>query len=234
MSTYDFSLSASKLSLFKECRRCFWDYCINKIPQPKGKFPSLPNGLDRVVKVYADQFRGSLPPVLQGTIEGVLWGGIEEIKKKRTWQSNTKPCIQTPGGVVSLINAFDDLVLTPRGTFAICDWKSKGDAPKSGYAEQYYQVQSDTYHVHIQASGMQPDGRTHFVFWYPQAVLDPQDIHFGVDVQTIESSYERGYELICQAVECLRGGQPDYTETCELCHFAQQRVEAVLACVNPN
>ena len=229
MTTYDYSLSASKLALFAECARCFFDYCTLKIKQPGGKFPTITNGLDRVVKAYADHYRMALPPVLAGKIDGVLWGGVEEIRRKRNWQSNSKPLIETPGGWVQLINAFDDLIMTPRGTMAICDWKSKGDAAVEGYAERYYTVQSDIYHVHLQASGMNPEGKSYFVFWYPQAVRDNEEITFGVDVQVLASSYERGFELICRAVECLRGGQPEHSESCEPCQFSQHRVEAALA-----
>jgi hypothetical protein len=195
------------------------------------------------MKTYADKYRGRLPKFLEGKIPGTLWGTEAEIKRKRTWQSNTKPIIDTPSGRVSLINAFDDLLSVPNG-IAPLDWKTRGSAPDAGYAARYNTVQSDIYHVHLQASGMTPAGETYFVFLYPEELLDydgetipaptvpsPKDMSFGADVQVLESSYERGFELICRGTEILSGGQPDPHPGCELCRWAQKRVEAALACV---
>jgi hypothetical protein len=57
------------------------------------------------------------------------------------------------------------------------------------------------------------------------------EITFGVEVQVLDSSYERGIDLISRAVECLRGGQPEHSPACEPCQFSQKRVEAALACI---
>ena len=43
-----------------------------KVTRPRGIFPSLPSGMDRVIKTYFDHYRGSLPPELEGEVEGKL------------------------------------------------------------------------------------------------------------------------------------------------------------------
>ena len=67
-------LSASTLKLFQECPRCFWLHINKKIERPRGPFPSLPSGIDRVLKAYFDGYRkrGTLPPLIQGKLDGTL------------------------------------------------------------------------------------------------------------------------------------------------------------------
>ena len=73
------SLSPSKLGVLRDCAKCFYDANMMSCPQPRGIFPSLPGGVDRVMKMYLDQYRGGLPPSLKGQIPGVLWGTVPEI-----------------------------------------------------------------------------------------------------------------------------------------------------------
>ena len=59
-----YRLSPSALNLFKECPRCFWLTHHKVWKRPSGIFPSLPSGMDRILKVHFDKFRdgGRLPP----------------------------------------------------------------------------------------------------------------------------------------------------------------------------
>ena len=67
-------LSATTLKLFQECPRCFWLHVNKKIERPRGPFPSLPSGIDRVLKTYFDGYRQDreLPPLIRGKFEGQL------------------------------------------------------------------------------------------------------------------------------------------------------------------
>jgi len=61
-----YRLSPSALNLMKECPRCFWLTQHKVWKRPSGIFPSLPSGMDRVLKVRFDRFRdrGEMPPEL--------------------------------------------------------------------------------------------------------------------------------------------------------------------------
>lgn len=50
-------LSASTLKLFQECPRCFWLRINRKLERPRGPFPSLPSGINRVLKSYFERYR---------------------------------------------------------------------------------------------------------------------------------------------------------------------------------
>ena len=52
-------LSPSQLGLFKECPRCFWMGKVKGIGRPRGIFPSLPGGMDNVIKPHFDRYRAA-------------------------------------------------------------------------------------------------------------------------------------------------------------------------------
>ena len=58
-----YKLSPSSLTLFEECKRCFWLHHHGK-KRPETPFPTLPSGMDRILKIHFDKFRDKkkLPP----------------------------------------------------------------------------------------------------------------------------------------------------------------------------
>ena len=66
MSTKLPKLSPSALSLLKDCGRCFW-LSKNRVAKPRGIFPSLPSGMDTIIKDSHDRYRldgQKLPPII--------------------------------------------------------------------------------------------------------------------------------------------------------------------------
>ena len=49
-----------------DCPRCFWLAQHNIWKRPPGIFPSLPSGMDKILKEHFDKFmeKGELPPEL--------------------------------------------------------------------------------------------------------------------------------------------------------------------------
>jgi hypothetical protein len=62
-----YTLSPSTLTLMKDCPRCFWLDLNKNIKRPAAAFPSLPAGMDRILKIHFDSFRdkNELPPELK-------------------------------------------------------------------------------------------------------------------------------------------------------------------------
>lgn len=232
MAKWDFSLSASKLNVFNECRRCFWLINARKVARADTPFPTLPNGIDRVLKGYADHYRGSLPPMLAGMIEGaVLWGDVATMSKLRMWQSGWKTVVNTPHGSCSIIGAFDDLLLVTnraKNALAPLDWKTKGDVPKDS-GERYYRTQGDIYALLIQDNGWTPAGVTYLCYAYPTELVDGGGIGFGYQVYEIESSAERAVDLITEACGVLSGPMPEASATCPHCLAYRNRSRAEYA-----
>src|SRR3989344_4631467 len=67
MASQTFKLSPSAISLMNECHRCFWLTQHKKWKRPEGPFPSLPAGMDKVLKTHFDKFmnKGELPPEIR-------------------------------------------------------------------------------------------------------------------------------------------------------------------------
>ena len=60
-------ISPSSINLMEECPRCFWLAIHDKWKRPQGIFPSLPSGMDGILKVHFDKFmeKGELPPEIR-------------------------------------------------------------------------------------------------------------------------------------------------------------------------
>jgi len=229
MGSWDFSLSASKLGIFKDCKRCFWLQMTRKIERPRGIFPSLPGGMDRIIKSHFDQHRGDMPPKLRGQVPGVLWGSVEEINKLRNWQSGMKPIIKTPHGTVSLIGALDDLA-TDMGLFSPVDAKTKGSPVKEGDTEKYYGHQGDCYALMLRETGKPPSGKAYFFNVWPDMIYSnttvgqspgPIQLQFDQRTMVIDVDANRAVAMICQATELLRTADPikgpEASKTCDYC-----------------
>ncbi len=55
------------MKVLDDCPRCFWLQVVKKITRPSGSFPSLPSGMDKILKEHFDRFmeKGELPPELK-------------------------------------------------------------------------------------------------------------------------------------------------------------------------
>lgn len=225
---WDFSLSASKLNILKDCPLCFWLHMVKKVERPRGIFPSLPGGMDRALKAYMDQYRGSMPPELVGKVPGVLWGSVAEINKLRNWRGGLNPVIQTPNGSVSLIGALDDLAYDGF-CYASVDGKTKGSAVKEGDTEKYYQFNADVYSLLLRDTGKTPSEYSYFFYVWPERIrgivlTDPMLINFSYQVVKIKTSAESAYETICKATELLRAPKPPAPSLdCEYCNYSAKR-----------
>ena len=51
-----YKLSPSSLSLLSDCPRCFWLQLNKGVKRPEGIFPSLPSGIDRILKDHFDRY----------------------------------------------------------------------------------------------------------------------------------------------------------------------------------
>ncbi|MCX6815864.1 MAG: PD-(D/E)XK nuclease family protein [Candidatus Aenigmarchaeota archaeon] len=83
-----YKLSPSSMSTLKDCPRCFWLAINKKISPPAGIFPSLPSGMDAVLKKHFDACRkkGSIPEELKGTGARL----VSNTDLQKVWKSDFK------------------------------------------------------------------------------------------------------------------------------------------------
>src|SRR3989338_9347162 len=87
-----YSFSPSTLNLLKDCHRCFWLHFNKGIKRPEGIFPSLPSGMDRILKIHFDSFmeKGQLPPELCDNSECKGLKLFDDKEKLEEWRNNKK------------------------------------------------------------------------------------------------------------------------------------------------
>ena len=207
-------LSASTLKLFQECPRCFWLHVNHRLERPRGPFPSLPSGIDRVLKGYFEQYRpqGILPPLIAGKLEGTL---------------SPHPLtlgFNDPETGARLWGKLDDCVVLPDGRLAPLDHKTRASSPEDlSYTQTYYQFQMDVYTLLLERNGHRTSRTAHVVYYFPLDGPLHQGFPFGMTVHTVRTDPESAYRIFADGVRCLSGPLPGSASACEYCRWLQSR-----------
>jgi hypothetical protein len=222
------SLSPTKLNDFVKCSRCFHDTYVSKIVQPR-IVAGIMNGMDRTLKNYVDQFRGSIPHGLGGQLPGVLMADMVQMKIWRHW--TTGPTFIDKESNVKLIGALDDC-LDDRYVHVPLDWKTKGQEPDTDGSE-YYQLQMDCYNLMLDAQGVKTRDEAYLCYTWPmegkststyygQIRIGAFEVLFGLKVFKLACSKDRALETLRKAAECMRGPRPESNPECEQCKYLSQ------------
>ncbi len=216
------SLSPSALNLFRDCPRCFWLEKIKSIKRPRGIFPSLPAGMDRVIKTYFDDFRkkGTLPPefAVAGFKDVQLYANQAQLDLWREWK--TGPRLEESDGS-SLFGAIDDLMVKD-GKYIPFDYKTKGSPTSPEDAEKYYQNQIDCYALLLERSGLPQAGHGYLLYYSPKQVSEKGWVNFNLQAIRLETKTDRAMKTFRAAVELLKGDLPESSERCEYCSWIRQ------------
>ena len=176
--------SPSSLSLLKECPRCFWLHFNKNIKRPDTPFPSLPSGMDRVLKDHFDRFleKGELPPELQELNEEVTLFDDKELLK--AWRNNRKGIqwIDEKGNI--FIGAVDN-ILKKGNRLIVLDHKTRGFPVKED-THRYYQDQMDIYNLLLRNNGYQTEDCTYLLFYHPNTIYESGDVDFHADLIKIQ------------------------------------------------
>ncbi|MBN1157708.1 PD-(D/E)XK nuclease family protein [Candidatus Woesearchaeota archaeon] len=223
--TYKFS--PSSLSLLKECPRCFWLQFNKNIKRPAGIFPSLPSGMDGILKAYFDMFmeRGELPPKLQH-----LGGGLKLFDDKAQldiWRSNFKG-IQWTDEKGNLFRGAVDNLLKLGNKIIVLDYKTRGYPLKEDTAE-HYQDQMDIYNFLLKKNGYETEDYAYLLFYHPKEVDQSGAVIFNNDLVKMNISVQNAENIFKKAVETLEKPLPEASEACEYCRWAGQTGAQALA-----
>jgi hypothetical protein len=206
------ALSASTLKLFQECPRCFWRHVNQKLQRPRGPFPSLPTGIDRVLKGYFDRYRrqGTLPPLIAGKLDGALansaltLGFDDQTLRARLW------------------GKLDDCVLLPDGRLSPLDHKTRASAPGDlGYTERYYQLQMDVYTLLLERAGHRVNRTAYVVYYFPIDGALHEGFPFDVAVHRIATDPQRAHQVFAEACRCLEEALPSCGQLCQFCRWVE-------------
>jgi len=213
-------LSPSALNVFLECQKCFWLGYKAELPRPRGPFPSLPGGMDILIKKYFDRYRavGKLPPEIDGQVNGMLFADSDVLSKWRSWRSGLSYYDRELDAV--LVGALDDC-LVHEGQYIPADYKTRGFELKEG-GEQFYQNQLNCYSLLIAENGLAQPSYAYLFYFIPKEVQPGGMVQFSVDIKKVTTSIEDARSTFQAAVALLRGSMPNSHEKCAFCAWHVQ------------
>ena len=216
-NTYKFS--PSSLSLLSDCPRCFWLSYRKGIDRPSGPFPSLPSGMDRILKIHFDSFRdkGQLPPEL-----AELKGSVrlfDDAELLEAWRSNFKGVRWTDKHGNLLKGAVDN-ILQKGGKLIVLDYKTRGYPLKKDTAG-HYQDQLDIYNFLLRKNGYTTENYAYLLFYYPDKVNKNGTVAFHTDLIKMKTNTDNAERILRHALRVLKGRMPAPDKECGYCKWGQ-------------
>ncbi len=211
-----FKLSPSGINLMEECPRCFWLEKHGVWKRPAGIFPSLPSGMDRILKTHFDRFmaRGIMPPELRENIHCFgcrLFGNAELLKQ---WRNNLRG-ISWEDRQGNIFHGAVDNILVRGKKLIVLDYKTRGYALKDDTAE-HYRNQLDIYNFLLRKNDYETEDFAFLLFYYPREVLETGEVMFDTQLVKMKVDVENAERLFNKALKLLKGPCPKVSE-CEWC-----------------
>ncbi|MEK6920774.1 MAG: PD-(D/E)XK nuclease family protein [Nanoarchaeota archaeon] len=216
--TYKFS--PSSLSLLKECPKCFWLHFNKGIKRPDTIFPSLPSGMDGILKKHFDFFmeKGELPPELnQLNGEVKLFNDIELLK---IWRSNFKG-IQWTDKNGNLFRGAIDNLLQKGKKLIVLDYKTRGFPLKEDTAA-HYQDQMDIYNFLLRKNDYETEEYAYLLFYHPNKVNNNGDVLFHTDLVKMRIDVHNAEKIFKNALDILEAEMPNASEQCGFCTWLKE------------
>lgn len=215
MTTY--KLSPSALNLMSECPRCFWLEKHGVWKRPAGIFPSLPSGMDGILKTHFDRFmaKGTLPPELSKINGYKLFNDVELLK---VWRSNFKGIRWQDKEGNTLFGAIDNILVKGK-KLVILDYKTRGFALKEDTAD-HYQNQLDIYNFLLRKNGYETESYGYLLFYVPKEVTEDGQIIFDTHLVKRDIDVKNAEKIWDNAISMLNKECPE--EGCEWCKLVTQ------------
>jgi len=209
-------LSPSTLNLFSECPRCFWLHINERIHRPRGIFPSLPGGMDGVIKIYFDKYRkiDKLPPEIEGEVRGKLIKDLNLLNRWRNWRTGLEYKDEVLGA--TLFGALDDC-LQENDKYMPLDYKTRGYPPREGDSEKYYGNQINSYALMLEANGYPVSDVGYLVYYFPKEVAENGQVSFNIKVVELKVDPNKAKKVLTDAIKLLSGPIPSHHSECEYC-----------------
>ena len=208
-----FKLSPSSLGLMKECPRCFW-LTQNKIwKRPQGIFPSLPSGMDRILKIHFDKFRdkGELPPEIKEDCKNLKL--FDDKEKLKIWQSNLKG-IRYDDSKGNVLHGAVDNILVNGKKLIVLDYKTRG-FPLKEDTHKSYQNQLDIYNFLLRKNGYETEDYGFLLFYMPNKVNDNGEVVFDTNLVKVKTNSSNGEKVFKKGLRLLNEEIPK--ERCGWC-----------------
>lgn len=199
----------------KECPRCFWLTQHRVWKRPSGIFPSLPSGMDRILKRHFDRFRDKkeLPPELCNNSHCQDMMLFDDKEKMKTWQNNFKGISWKDKEGNELHGAVDN-ILKKGKKLIVLDYKTRGYALKEDTAE-HYRLQQNIYNFLLRKNGYETEDYFFLLFYVPKEVTETGEVIFDTELVKMKVDVKMAENTWKHALEILERNCP--IKTCEWC-----------------
>jgi hypothetical protein len=210
-----FKLSPSALNLMKECPRCFWLTQHKVWKRPNGIFPSLPSGMDKILKIHFDKFRDKnmLPPELCENKHCENMKLFDDKEKMKVWQSNFKGVSFKDKKGNELHGAVDNILVKGK-KLIVLDYKTRGYAVKDDTAE-HYRLQQNIYNFLLRKNGYETEDYFFLLFYVPKEVTETGEVLFNTELVKMKVDVKMAENEWKKAIKLLNSDCP--TKCCEWC-----------------
>ncbi len=212
-----YTLSPSSLNLLKDCPRCFWLHHNKNIKLPRGIFPSLPSGMDKILKEHFDKYmeKNKLPPELK--LKDVKLFNNKQLLK--IWRSNFKG-IQYKENDNTLRGAVDN-ILVKKKKLIVLDYKTRG-FPLKEDTHKHYQNQLDIYNYLLRKNNYETEDYAYLIFYHPKEVNKKGNVVFNTDLVKMDINVKNAENIWKKAIKVLEGPIPEPGEECEFCNWIEK------------
>jgi len=213
----NYKLSPSSLNLMLDCPRCFYLQVKEKVKRPSGPFPSLPSGMDKILKEHFDRFmeKGELPPELkENGLKGYkLFNDKEKLKE---WRNNFRGIqyLDKKSGI--LLHGAVDNILVKGKKLVVLDYKTRG-FPLKENTHEHYITQMDLYTFLLRKNGYETEDHSYLLFYYPNKVTPTGEVIFDTKLIKIATDGKHGEKVFKQAIKLLQGKRPKASKECQWC-----------------
>lgn len=199
----------------KECPRCFWLAKHKVWKRPAGIFPSLPSGMDKILKIHFDKFRdkGMLPPEISENGHTKKMKLFDDKEKLKVWQSNFKGVSWTDKKGNELHGAVDNILVKGK-KLIVLDYKTRGYALKEDTAE-HYRLQQNVYNFLLRKNGYETEGYFFLLFYVPNQVTKTGEVIFDTHLVKMNVDVKMAEKMWKKAIKLLNSDCPQ--KSCEWC-----------------
>ena len=212
-------ISPSAIGMLLDCPRCLYLFYKECLRRPDAIFPSLPGGMDAVIKKYFDTYsaKNQLPPEISKEVKAKLFTQMDKLS---VWRDNwTGIQAEFPEYDILLKGAIDELLVDSKGKYIILDYKTLVWAVKED-THRHYLNQLNLYALLFEKNKMPVAEFGYLLFFWPESYQTNKAI-FNTQLVKIELSAEKGREVLKKVHQILSGPKPAAHSECSFCRYRQ-------------
>ncbi len=215
-----FKLSPSSINLMIDCPRCFWLTQHKVWKRPPSIFPSLPSGMDKILKEHFDRFmeKGELPPELCENGLDKDYRLFDDKELLKVWRSNFKGISWTDSKGNILHGAVDN-ILKKGKKLVVLDYKTRG-YPCKDDTHEHYKLQMEIYNFLLRKNGYETEDYTYLIFYYPKEVTETGEVIFDTKLIKMKTNTENGKKVFKEAIKLLNNKCPN--KECKWCELIKE------------